>query len=477
MRVNEERLKLFIEARPGPEPGVVTFQELDELLPPEIDRTMLHPGVLAEVAAIVSRGEHAHERRIAKGRAPEHGEDGKLLLLVKKLGSPREVQIDQRGFVDYSHLHLFDNVEPGTVVARLYPPHIGKPGVDAFGKSIASRVGQPKKISHDKTIERRSVQAENGSFEELVSTGFGYLEEDNGNLSVKTELVVRDNLDLRYGNIEFVGSIRVSGDVQPGFKVSADRGVEVSGAVQSGCIVICKSGDVKIHFADDAQIIASGKITIDVAQRVRAEAGGVIEIKKQARESELRSASAILAPSAQIVGGCCYVVYGLTVRELGNDTGISTLVNLSSMVETTAEYSRLAASLQSHDQVKQLLESHLGPYAHQHSRIQLLKADHRAKMEKLLKKLREVEKSRLLLLERKKAMLADVVLPPYSRVSIVEKINAGSVIIADQARYAPTDTVARKHTIRFVNEKREFESVDFEEVKIENEQAGKPTKD
>ena len=476
MRVNEDRLKLFIEARPGPEPGPVTFQEIDELLPPEIDRTMLHPGVLAEVAAIVSRGEHANERRIAKGRAPEHGEDGKLLLVVKKFGSPREVQIDQRGFVDYSHLHLFDNIEPGKVVARLYPPHIGKPGVDAFGKPIASRVGQPKKVSHDKTIQRRSVQGENSTFEELVATGYGYLEEDNGNLSIKPELVVRDNLDLRYGNVEFVGSIRVSGDVQPGFKVSADRGIEVSGAVQSGCVLICKSGDIKIHFADDAHIICTGKIAIDVAQRVRAEAGGVIEIKKQARECELRSATAIIATGAQIVGGACYVVHGLTVRELGNETGISTLVNLSSRAETTAEYSRLAASLQSHEQVKQLLEGHLGPYAHQHSRIQLLKPDHRAKMEKLLKKLREVESSRLTLLDRKKALLNDVVLPTYARVSIVERINSGSVIVAEKARYAPIDTVARKHTIRFVNETKVFETVDFEEVKIEDEQPGKPTK-
>ena len=476
MRVNEERLKLFIEARPGPEPGAITFQDIDDLLPPEIDRTMLHPGVLAEVAAIVSRGEHATERRIAKGRPPEHGEDGKLLLVVKKFGSPREVQIDQRGFVDYSHLHLFDNVEPGKVVARLYPPHIGKPGVDAFGKPIASRVGQPKKISHDKTIERRSVQSENSTFEELVATGYGYLEEDSGKLSIKPELIVRDNLDLRYGNLDFVGSIRVSGDVQPGFKVSADRGIEVSGAVQSGCVLICKSGDIKIHFADDAQIIGTGRITLDVAQRVRAEAGGVIEIKKQARECELRSATAIEAAGAQIVGGACYVVYGLTVRELGNETGISTIVNLSSRAETTAEYSRLAASLQSHEQVKKLLEGHLGPYAHQHSRIQLLKPDHRAKMEKLLKKLREVESSRLALLDRKKTLLNDVVLPPYARVSIVEKINAGSVIVTEKARFAPIDTVARKYTIRFASATETFESVDFEEVKIEDEQPGKPTK-
>lgn len=476
MRVNEERLKLFIEARPGPEPGPVTFQDIDALLPVEIDRTMLHPGVLAEVAAIVSRGEHAAERRIAKGRAPEHGEDGKLLLLVKKFGSPREVQIDQRGFVDYSHLHLFDNVEPGKVVARLYPPHVGKAGVDAFGKSIASRVGQPKKVTHDKTIERRNVSTENSTYEELVATGFGYLEEDNGNLCIKPELVVRENLDLRYGNIDFVGSIKVSGDVQPGFKVSADRGIEVAGAVQSGCVIICKSGDVKIHFADDAQIIASGKIMLDVAQRVRAEAGGLIEVKKQARESELRSALAIMAPSAQIVGGGCYVVHGLSVRELGNEAGISTLVSLSSKAETTAEYGRLAASLQSHEQVKQLLESHLGPYAHQHSRVQLLKSEHREKMEKLLKKLREVERSRLALLERKRSLLLDIALPPYARVSVVECMHAGSSIVAEQERYAPAETVKRKHTVRFVNETKTFEVVDFEEVKIEDEQPGQPTK-
>ena len=53
--------------------------------------------------------------------------------------------------------------------------------------------------------------------------------EDSGKISIKPELTISGDLDFRYGNIDFIGKVIVSGDVLQGLNIKAGKGIEVRG--------------------------------------------------------------------------------------------------------------------------------------------------------------------------------------------------------------------------------------------------------
>ena len=112
----------------------------------------LHEAVIDDILKCLKLGEKVHERRIAKGTEPQPGANGKLLLLVKKFGSKAEVSVDSKGFAKFSELALFDNVQKGQQVARIYPPKPGVDGANALGEPIPAATGAPIKVTLDKSL-------------------------------------------------------------------------------------------------------------------------------------------------------------------------------------------------------------------------------------------------------------------------------------------------------------------------------------
>ena len=193
----------------------------------------------------INQGEKVEERRIAKGIPPEDGTDGKPLYLVKKLTKQGEVKIDDRGFADYANLHLFDNVLKGQQVARIYPPKNGKDGKDALGVTVPSKPGKEFKYTNDKTLVLQDVNNKEHTFKVLVAETDGYLSDESGNFSIQEELFIKDNVDFKFGSIEFVGKVRVTGDVMQGFSISAKKGIEITGSVRGGSLIY-NEGDIMV---------------------------------------------------------------------------------------------------------------------------------------------------------------------------------------------------------------------------------------
>src|SRR5690606_7419459 len=127
----------------------------------------------------------------------------------------------------------------------IYPPKAGTDGIDALGNKISAESGQPYKPSFDKTLLIEQSADPAHDFQIVSAQEDGYIFDDGGKLGVRTELFVRDNVDFRYGNIDFIGSVKVSGDVMPGFNITARKGIEVLGSIRGGSL-ICMEGDIKV---------------------------------------------------------------------------------------------------------------------------------------------------------------------------------------------------------------------------------------
>jgi uncharacterized protein (DUF342 family) len=336
------------------------------------------------------------ERRIAKGKLPEAGANGKLLLLVKLLTGEVEVKLDDKNRASFHDLHLFDNIAKGQAIARLYPPKEGVEGVSALGERLPATPGTAATVNHDKTITMLAAM-EGEPYQLLIAEEEGLVKQADGILTIQGEFEIGENLDFRYGNIDFVGAVKIKGDVQPGFSVRAKKGIFITGSVQGGTLEAIQGPiEVKglVYGGEKSRIIAGDRFVADSVQEVFAEIRGEIVIKKEARDSILMSQTIIQMPTARLIGGKAYTVCGAEFRELGSETEKETVVILCSAVEASKSFSDLIAQIESHEQAEQLINLHLGPLGRKKIRLDMIKPEHRDKIGKLIKKQDSIKESK-----------------------------------------------------------------------------------
>jgi uncharacterized protein (DUF342 family) len=427
-KVTPDKMKLFIDVEPA-NCGNLTKDELMAVINEFSGKAEIHAGVIEDAVKLLRRGEKITERRIAKGTPAETGADGKLLLLVKKLSDKASVKIDEKGFADYHELHLFDNILVGQAVARIYPPKPGVPGKDVMGDALKPTPGKPAKFTVDKTLLVEPPK--DAEFQIVTAQIDGYLEEDNGKLVIKPQLLIKGDLDLHTGNINFIGSVKVQGDVMPNMSIQARQGIEIAGSVQSATL-ISPEGDivVKGHFfgGERSKVIGGKGFQASVVQEVNVEVRGDIRVDKESTDSVLRTQSTLFLPRGRFIGGAAYVVCGAEALEWGNASEKATKIYLCSDVEVRGDFTKLLQLIADHERAAELIKLHLGPYATNPARIQLLQAPHRQKMEKFLVKLKEVEAGKVKLLAQKQELLEQAKSNHVPRVNVLGVLHPGTIL-------------------------------------------------
>ncbi len=462
LQAEADAIKLFIDCAPiagtAPSPPV-TRDELLALIESGLRVRDLDNAVLDDVLKYINRGESVSERRIKKGREPETGDCGRLLLILKKFTGKGEMHEDEKGHVAFASMHLFDNVRSGQIVARIYPPKPGKDGVDIFDKAIPAKPGMPVKVKVDKSlrIEEPASSAEN--FQRIVAMSDGYLTEESGELQLHEDLHINGDIDFHYGNIDFIGKVFISGDVHPDFEIIARKGIVIQGGVQESRL---RSPDGEIEIKGFAfggkhgSIVCGQSLIGTVMHEVAAEVVGPIVITKEAIDCTLRTQSSISMPKARLVGGRAMCVCGVEAKEIGNKAGQETCITLANSVEVGTEYGEILVQIANHEQAIKLIELHLGPYAQNTARLQLLAPSHRARMEALLHKRKDVEASRLRLLAKKMSLLDGGKGNAVQRVDFYEALYPGVHIISGDHSFVPKEMLKGPGTVEFNDLTKEF---------------------
>lgn len=459
-KIDPEKMKLFVDIERKAE-GVVTREELLGLIEKSVPNDLIDYGVIDDIVKHVNAGEKVTDRRVAKGHPAEPGHDGKVLFLVKQFSEKgdREVKVDEKGFANYFELQLFDNIEKGRAVARLYPPKAGKDGRDVTGAKVVSKPGKPAQVSVDKTLRIAKDSGKDG-FDTIFSEAEGFLLDDHGKLTIQEELVIKNDLDFHYGNIDFIGRVKVMGDVRPGFSIKARKGIDINGAVQGGAVLVSPEGDINVKGflfgGENSRVVTGANLTVSVAQEMNAEVRGTVNIKKQVLDCMIRCGRSVHLPEGSVVGGEVFSVCGMEGKLIGNEVGKPTAITLSSSVEATAEYATLQEQIKAHENATVLLKSHLGPLAENPSRIQLLKDPHKSKMEQMLRKLKVVEEGKVKLYGKREELLKSSIRSGTCRVNILKKMYPGVTIKSGDIKYVSSDEVPGPKSITLDPEKGEF---------------------
>lgn len=469
-RISSDRLKLFVDVERTGGEAVISREEVLALLAAHVDLAAVNTGVVDDLVRKVNEGcLKVENRRVASGQAPRDGLDGKLLILVKKFSGMPEIQNDDEARTELKKIHLFDNVSQGQVVGRLYPPQAGIDGVDVLGMPIPYARGEPAAVSLGGTLALQMPDDASRSYQEIVALETGYLTESAGRLRIVSRLMIDGDVDFRWGNIDFVGQVRVRGDVLPGFSIKARRGIEVEGAVRGGGLI---AADGSIEVKDQvfggrqSMIVCGGDFRARIVREINTEVLGDILIEKEALDSTMRTAGVLYMPAGHLVGGRVFSAGGVEADVIGSPGGMRTVINLTSSVEASMAYARVLVALEIQEREIQELELLLGPVASEPDRIRTLPENRKFKMQRLLERLKKARDMQQALFEKQRLMLARSRAEDRLKVSFKSFFYPGAEIRVSGRNFSTLEALSGPATIEFTSREKRFVLGDYSALSI-----------
>lgn len=275
----------------------------------------------------------------ASGNPPIAGEnayiDKKFDLSTK--GRP---VVDEYDKVDYKNMNLFVLVEANQTLAIRIPQTKGKPGKNVFGEVVAAQNGRPIPMPTGKNTR---VLGEN----QLIATINGQVIVDGSRISVDPRLEVKGSVGVATGDIDFDGSIFISGDVKQGFKVVATGDIEIKGNVSGGEVtgrsVIVSGG---ITGANRGKVQAENDVRAAFTENAVVEAGRDIYIADVSLHSTLRAGKKIIleGKGGKIIGGLTVSGEEVNAKVIGNDAFVITRVSVGVDPNLQKEYHEVCKS-------------------------------------------------------------------------------------------------------------------------------------
>ncbi len=167
---------------------------------------------------------------VAEGTASQNGKNGEVKFHFNTTVSNTPTLLED-GSINYRELNLIQTVQKGQILCTLEPAIMGSNGMTVKGRVLIGVNGKPAVLPRGKNV----AISEDGK--SLYATTDGEVEYlDATKVSVYTNHEVPADVDNSTGNINFVGSVIIKGNVLSGFKVEAGGNVEVYGVVEGASI-------------------------------------------------------------------------------------------------------------------------------------------------------------------------------------------------------------------------------------------------
>ena len=295
---------------------------------------------------------------IASGKPAEDGLDSRFESLLPEM-KERVPQVDKEGIANFRDLGEILVVYTGDSLMRRYPAGDGEPGFTISGAPIPAKKG----MSLEFTAGLEGAEIDSNDLDLLIAKidGCPYLI-PNG---VKVEPVYTvKNVDLHSGNIDFLGTVIVTGEVQSGMTIKADGDIHIKGSTE-GAILIAK-GDIVVtgglighpekpetELTIDPITEAGGSVNANFTQNAVINAGQGIFIRDYTMMCKLNAAVQIVVGDGSrrghIIGGVSTAGLLIKAKTIGSPSRSRTVV-----IARTSDtlYARMAKLSESRDDLK-----------------------------------------------------------------------------------------------------------------------------
>ena len=272
---------------------------------------------------------------IASGKAAVDGVDGKFENLVPS-AKERSPHLDEHGLTDFRELGEILVVHAGDPLMRRILATDGEPGLSLSGQTIPANPG--KSVAFATQLDGTEFDPADENLLIAATDGCPVLLKDG--VSVETIYTV-ENVDLHTGNIDFPGTVNVTGDVHTGMTVKASGDIHVNGTVEG--VILIASGDIVVkggiiglteragEKSHHSTITCKGSCSANFVQNAHISAGNGIFIRDSAMQSELSAGHQIIvgdkgSSKGHLIGGTARATMLVKAQVIGSPARSKTVV-------------------------------------------------------------------------------------------------------------------------------------------------------
>lgn len=263
---------------------------------------------------------------IAEGAPAVNGQDTQLDY---KFRVEKEIRLaeDESGKVNFKELDLIENVVVGQILAKKIPATKGQKGKTVTGRDLSAVDGKDLPMP----VGKNTKLSEDGN--ELIAEINGQVVYTKGKVSVEPVYEVKGDVSVETGNIVFLGTVIIRGNVEDGFSVKASGNIEVKGSV--GKAQLEAEGDIIIKQGllgkDYAVIIAGNDIYAKFIEHAKSvEAGRDVVVAEGILHSHVDAGKRVVCNGkrAIIAGGRIRAGEEINAKTIGSPSFTETQVEV-----------------------------------------------------------------------------------------------------------------------------------------------------
>ena len=268
------------------------------------------------ISDFVDRPVYKQNYLVAEGIKPQDGADAHIVYNFETDRSKVRLKESASGKVDFKELNIVQNVVEGQPLAQKIPAERGKAGKTVTGKYLEAKNGKdiPLPLGKNTRLADDSLT--------IIAETNGQVLILNNKINVEPVLNIEGDVSVKTGNIMFLGTVYISGNVEDGFSVKASGNIEVKGTV--GKSELDAEGDIVVSqgiAGKGAGFIRSGKsIWSKFIENSRVEAGEFVIVSDGIINSQVSANRKILCQGkrAAIIGGNLNAAEEIHAKTLGS---------------------------------------------------------------------------------------------------------------------------------------------------------------
>jgi uncharacterized protein (DUF342 family) len=255
---------------------------------------------------------------VAEGTKPVNGRDSYIQYNFETDQSKLKLREGSNGRIDFKDLNIIKNVVENQPLARKIPPETGVMGRTVTGKVIPAKNGKDIPLPLGKNVH----VGDDGVT--IIADINGQVVLVSGKINVEPIYTVRGDVNLKTGNIIFLGTVIINGNVEDGFSVKAAGNIEVNGTVEKA--ELDAEGDIIVHqgiTGKNAGFVRAGRsIWARFIENAVVEAGNMVVVSDGIINSQVDAYKRIICQGkrAHIVGGRLRASEEINAKILGSPT-------------------------------------------------------------------------------------------------------------------------------------------------------------
>ncbi|MDR1047874.1 MAG: FapA family protein [Treponema sp.] len=255
---------------------------------------------------------------VAEGIKPVDGRDAYIQYNFETDQTKVRLREGSNGRIDFKELNIIQNVVENQPLAKKIPAETGKVGRTVTGKVIPAKNGKECGLPLGKNVH----QGDDGAT--IIADINGQVVVVNGKINVEPVYTVNGHVNLKTGNIIFLGTVVINGNVEDGFSVKAAGNIEVNGTVEKA--ELDAEGDIIVHQGITAKsdgLIRAGKsIWARFIENAIVESGNMVVASDGIINSQVDAFRRIICHGkrAHIVGGRLRASEEINAKILGSPT-------------------------------------------------------------------------------------------------------------------------------------------------------------